>query len=69
MSTRSWVVLLASFLLGAFPTAYLVARVAAGVDIRSVGDGNAGARNVYPTIGLSKLLQVWQARRAAGGLA
>ena len=42
--------LLAGYLLGSLPTAWLVARYAVGrgaaVDIRQVGDGNAGAGNV-----------------------
>lgn len=40
-----------SFLWGSVPVAYLVARVVAGADIRKVGDGNVGARNVYLNIG------------------
>src|SRR5574341_821481 len=36
-----------AFLLGAIPFGYLVARAVAGVDIRTVGDGNPGGRNVY----------------------
>ncbi len=43
--------------LGSVPSAYLVARAAQGVDIRTVGDGNVGARNVY-----------WQVGAVAGAL-
>ena len=39
-----------SFLLGSFPTGYLVAR-SRGVDIRRHGSGNIGATNVFRTIG------------------
>lgn len=51
MVARLILVLLGAFLLGAFPTAYLAARAFAGVDIRRVGDGNPGARNVYHSVG------------------
>lgn len=40
-----------AYLLGAIPTAYLVARQVAGIDIRTVGDGNPGARNVWLHLG------------------
>ncbi len=39
-----------SFLIGSFPTGYLVAR-SKGVDIRLHGSGNIGATNVFRTIG------------------
>ena len=42
---------LLSYLIGAIPTAYLVARFALGIDIRSIGDNNSGAANVYREIG------------------
>jgi acyl phosphate:glycerol-3-phosphate acyltransferase len=40
----------ASYLLGAVPFGFLIAR-ARGVDIRSVGSGNIGATNVFRTLG------------------
>lgn len=43
--------LLLAYLLGSLPTALLVSRWVAGVDIREVGDGNMGARNVTRTLG------------------
>ena len=42
---------LLAYLIGAIPTAYLFARFALGRDIRSVGDNNSGAANVYREIG------------------
>jgi len=44
-------VLLVAYGLGAIPTAYVVARQVAGLDIRTVGDGNPGARNVWLHLG------------------
>ncbi len=44
-------VLLAAYLLGSIPTAVIVAQRVAGVDIRTLGDGNMGARNVSRTLG------------------
>ncbi|WP_309669762.1 glycerol-3-phosphate 1-O-acyltransferase PlsY [Gemmatimonas sp.] len=42
--------LLAAYVIGSFPTAYLVGR-ANGVDLRTVGSGNLGATNVLRTLG------------------
>ncbi len=42
---------LLGYAIGAIPTAYLFARFAAGRDIRSVGDSNSGAANLYREIG------------------
>ena len=42
---------LLAYFIGAIPTAYLFARFALGRDIRSVGDNNSGAANVYREIG------------------
>ncbi len=44
------VVAIAAYLLGSFPTGFLVAK-ARGVDIRSVGSGNIGAANTFRAIG------------------
>lgn len=41
-----------SYLIGAIPTGYLVARTR-GIDIRKVGSGNIGATNVYRCVGKS----------------
>ena len=42
---------LLGYLIGSIPTAYLFARFALGRDIRSIGDNNSGAANVYREIG------------------
>jgi len=40
-----------SYLLGAFPTAYLAGRLLKGVDIRKLGSGNVGATNALRVLG------------------
>lgn len=64
--------LVAAYLLGAVPFAYLVAR-ARGVDIRTVGSGNVGATNVFRAVGkgagvLTFLLDAAKGYAAAAGL-
>lgn len=41
----------AAYLLGAIPMTWLVARLGAGVDLRTVGSGNLGATNLYRALG------------------
>lgn len=48
---RDVLAVLLGYLLGSIPTAYLVARWRAGVNIRYVGEGNVGARNVWHVVG------------------
>lgn len=43
--------LLLAYLLGSIPSALLVSRAVAGVDIRQMGDANMGARNIKRTMG------------------
>jgi acyl phosphate:glycerol-3-phosphate acyltransferase len=43
--------LLASYLLGAIPTSYLVSRAFARIDLREHGSGNLGATNLYRVLG------------------
>ena len=40
-----------SYLLGTVPTAYLVGKLAAGVDLRAYGSGNVGAANLFYHLG------------------
>jgi glycerol-3-phosphate acyltransferase PlsY len=44
-------VLVFAYLLGSMPTAVIVSKRFKGVDIRTIGDGNMGARNTFHTIG------------------
>jgi glycerol-3-phosphate acyltransferase PlsY len=43
--------IVAAYLIGSFPSAYIVARVRKGVDIREIGSHNLGAMNVFYKIG------------------
>ena len=45
------IVLILSYLVGSIPTSIIVSRLAAGIDIRNHGSGNAGGTNVYRTLG------------------
>lgn len=42
---------LAAYLCGAIPFAYIFSKLFAGVDIRTVGSGNPGATNVFRAVG------------------
>ncbi len=41
----------AAYLIGSFPTAYLVTKWRSGKDIRTLGSGNVGAHNVWENVG------------------
>jgi len=41
------VAVIAAYLIGSIPTAYIVTRLVNGKDIRKIGGGNVGARNVF----------------------
>jgi glycerol-3-phosphate acyltransferase PlsY len=45
------ILLVASYLLGAMPTSYLVGRWARGIDLRREGSGNLGATNAFRVLG------------------
>lgn len=51
MSGAMALALLASYLVGAIPTSYIVGRLARGIDLREHGSRNLGATNVYRTLG------------------
>jgi glycerol-3-phosphate acyltransferase PlsY len=51
VSTAAILSLFASYLLGAFPTSYLISRSFAGIDLRQHGSGNLGATNLYRVLG------------------
>jgi acyl phosphate:glycerol-3-phosphate acyltransferase len=43
--------IVAAYLIGAFPTSYLAGRVTRGVDLRTLGSGNLGATNTFRVLG------------------
>jgi glycerol-3-phosphate acyltransferase PlsY len=51
MTTQAWAVLLGAYLLGSIPSAYVIARFVAGVDIRRIGNGNMGDKNTFESVG------------------
>ena len=51
MALESTIVIAVAYLMGAFPTAYLVGRHLGRFDIRGVGSRNAGALNTYRQFG------------------
>ncbi len=61
-------VLVISYLIGSLPTALIVSRAVAGVDIRQIGDGNMGARNVTHTLGWGPGIFVAVVDFSKGGL-
>ena len=68
--TLLWVLSVsAAYLLGSFPPAYLVTRIAKGIDIRDMGSGNVGSLNVYRYVGWHGAALVFILDTAKGALA
>lgn len=51
MTAQIVAAVLGSYLLGAIPTSYLVAKRVRGIDLRTVGSGSLGATNLYRVLG------------------
>ena len=51
-------VLICAYLIGSFPSAYIMARFRKGIDIRWVGSKNVGAMNVFYKVGFAEGLLV-----------
>jgi len=47
-----------AYLLGSIPSAYIITRLRTGKDIRHLGGGNVGARNVFREVGLGAAIPV-----------
>ena len=58
--------LLAAYLLGSIPSAYIAGRMKKGIDIRSVGSRNMGTLNVYHELGLAAAIPVLIADMSKG---
>jgi glycerol-3-phosphate acyltransferase PlsY len=57
MALSTVFLLLASYLIGAFPTSYLIGR-RRGINLRKVGDGNLGGLNTFRVLGRKPALLV-----------
>ena len=52
------IAIICAYLIGSIPTAYIMARLRRGVDIREVGSRNVGAMNVFYKVGFAEGLSV-----------
>ena len=59
-------VVLASYLIGGIPVAYLTGRLLRGIDIRRYGSGNVGASNVWQTVSRAAVVPVGLTEIAQG---
>lgn len=58
MSYTPWLLLLASYLIGAIPSSYIGGRMVRGIDLRAHGSGNLGATNTFRVLGWRTALPV-----------
>jgi acyl phosphate:glycerol-3-phosphate acyltransferase len=70
MSSEILTAAAAGFLIGSIPFSWILARVASGLDIRTVGSGNVGATNVARSVGpgLGALALLLDAAKGAGAV-
>ncbi len=64
-----WLIVVFGYLLGSIPTAYIAGHLLKGVDIRRMGDGNAGAANAFRQLGAKVGIAVGVADASKGALA
>jgi glycerol-3-phosphate acyltransferase PlsY len=64
----AWLIIITGYIMGSFPTAYLVGRFLKGKDIRQMGDENAGAANVYRELGPAAGIAVFIIDAAKGAV-
>ena len=67
IDVNPWLFLPAAYLMGSFPSAYLVGKLK-GVDLRTVGSGNLGATNVLRTLGWAWAAPVFLADAIKGAV-
>jgi glycerol-3-phosphate acyltransferase PlsY len=65
----AWLVIIAGYILGSFPTAFIAGRFLKGNDIRQMGDENAGAANAYRELGSAAGIMVGVIDAAKGAVA
>ena len=66
---ESALIVLAAYLIGSFPSAYILVRQLKAVDVRAVGSGNVGATNVARVAGLKAGIVVFVLDFAKGAIA
>ena len=52
------IAIICAYLIGSFPSAYIICRLRKGVDIREIGSRNMGAMNVFYKVGFAEGLMV-----------
>jgi glycerol-3-phosphate acyltransferase PlsY len=65
----TWLVFLVAYLLGSIPSAYIASRLVVGKDIRTLGNGNMGAKNTFHSVGWLAGVAVAAVDIAKGALA
>ncbi|HSG29472.1 MAG TPA: glycerol-3-phosphate 1-O-acyltransferase PlsY [Candidatus Krumholzibacterium sp.] len=55
---KTALIVLGSYLLGAFPSSYIMGRVLKGIDLREHGSGNLGAANTFRVLGPAAAIPV-----------
>jgi glycerol-3-phosphate acyltransferase PlsY len=65
------IAILIGYLLGSVNSAYIITRLVKGEDIRKLGGGNAGGRNVFRSVGFWAAVPViiWDLGKGAGSVA
>jgi glycerol-3-phosphate acyltransferase PlsY len=58
--------IVAAYLIGSVPVAYLTGRITKGVDIRELGSGNVGASNIWQSVSKALVVPVGLAQIAQG---
>ncbi len=53
MIVNGAIAVIIAYLLGSIPSAYIITRLVTGKDIRKLGGGNVGARNVFVEVGVA----------------
>jgi glycerol-3-phosphate acyltransferase PlsY len=68
MLATAAITIVVGYLIGSIPGAYLIGRAVADVDVRTEGEGNVGARNVFHVVGSRWGIVVFLADFAKGAV-